>query len=422
MKCFSNIQFLLVFIILLVFLCSCGYPSIESDLNVHQEDSVLPQPNRSDIQFLTKEQMLVDYDYMWSILESNFPYWKYAEQYGRITIEEKEKIKTTYRDKINNLVQFDDGICLYLGNTPFPPEEVFYHIMTSCLQEFNGFGHLRTVSDVVYFSGHMDSPIISDTSDRFYSTLRLSSSTNENASTTYSFQDTEQWVSLLYKNNIPIIQLSSFSLTSANEEFRQIISEEIEQICHSVKNHPHVIIDIRGNSGGSSHLWQHCMRELFAGKDKPYTVRASIPLSQLSYFKEKNQESSYRIIGQDDSLVELEMYVDGTISSFNDPYEGSIWLLVDEAVFSSSELLTRWAKAVDAATVIGETTGGSGGYGVSPVLRSYQLPNSGLIIQSEWVIYYNGDGSINQLIGTEPDVFSEEALETCLKMIENGDF
>ncbi|MCT4629484.1 S41 family peptidase [Winogradskyella sp.] len=107
--------------------------------------------------------------------------------------------------------------------------------------------------------------------------------------------------------------------------------------------------------------------------------------------------------------------------STNKAYSGKIYLLVDEAVFSSSEALAFFCKATNFATVVGETTSGNG-VGTDPLLIT--LHHSGVVIRFTREMGLNLDGSANEKTKTEPDVLIKasnkiERRNILLKQIEH---
>ncbi len=99
------------------------------------------------------------------------------------------------------------------------------------------------------------------------------------------------------------------------------------------------------------------------------------------------------------------------------PYGGTIWVLVDDTVYSSSENFVMFCKNTGFATLIGTTTGGDGGI-ADPLLAA--LPNSGLIVRFSVFYRLNGDGNGNEANGTKPDIVlseHEDALKKCLEQI-----
>ena len=81
-------------------------------------------------------------------------------------------------------------------------------------------------------------------------------------------------------------------------------------------------------------------------------------------------------------------------------FKGNIYLLVDEAVYSSSESFSIFCKDSGFATLIGERTGGDGG-GMDPVL--FNLKNSGLIVRMSAHMYLTEQGICNEEFKTTPD-------------------
>ena len=99
-------------------------------------------------------------------------------------------------------------------------------------------------------------------------------------------------------------------------------------------------------------------------------------------------------------------------------FDGRLWLLVDENVWSAAEGFTIFCKSTGFATVIGERTGGGG---KSEVPIAFPLPNSGLLVLFEDVLGFNDDGTCNAFVGTTPDIEvadPDDALEVCLDVIE----
>lgn len=82
-------------------------------------------------------------------------------------------------------------------------------------------------------------------------------------------------------------------------------------------------------------------------------------------------------------------------------FNGKIYLLVDNCVYSASESFAAFCKESGFATLVGETTSGDG-IGIDPLL--FHLPNSGLVIRFSSTLGLNGDFTINEEVKTVPDV------------------
>ena len=96
-------------------------------------------------------------------------------------------------------------------------------------------------------------------------------------------------------------------------------------------------------------------------------------------------------------------------------FSGRIYLLVDREVYSAAEALAAFAKATGWATIVGPGTGGSG-IGGEPVYVS--LPNSRLVVKSILTVGLNPDGTVNQLVGTTPDVYVDYTREDFLALVD----
>ena len=82
-----------------------------------------------------------------------------------------------------------------------------------------------------------------------------------------------------------------------------------------------------------------------------------------------------------DIMTDFSEFMESTVvieSDNKSKFKGNIYLLVDDAVYSSSESFSIFCKDSGFATLIGEKTGGDGG-GIDPIL--FDLENSVLIIR-----------------------------------------
>lgn len=99
-------------------------------------------------------------------------------------------------------------------------------------------------------------------------------------------------------------------------------------------------------------------------------------------------------------------------------FNGEIFLLIDEGVYSAADNLAYLCKARGFATLVGRTTGGDG-TGIAPM--EVKLSNSGLLFRFSPTTGLNLDGTSNVEIGTSPDIAcdkNEDPLYKCLEIIE----
>ena len=83
-------------------------------------------------------------------------------------------------------------------------------------------------------------------------------------------------------------------------------------------------------------------------------------------------------------------------------FHGDIYVLIDGGSGSATDQYANDIKRTGYATLVGQSTNGSiGGYFVPVTVR---LPASGMIFLLQTDLFLNPDGSINELVGTRPDV------------------
>ena len=240
---------------------------------------------------------------------------------------------------------------------------------------------------------------------------------------------------------------------------------ELLTFYREIQNYDHLIIDIRGNGGGNLNFPRMLiMYPLWVDRDN----MPDMPLFSLHvnserghalagyHFTETERGRTSQFVPQSDEVLTikkiLEIYqlpylhqdclqnlshgmrlntsLNNITRPFRDrealgsvspiPFEGQIWLLVDDENFSSSAMFARQAKHMGFATLVGEQIGGM--Y-TSTVLSFFSLPNSGIVLQ--WDIDYLVDeyGRALNEFPTKPHHFNRpgmDALETTLALIAEG--
>jgi hypothetical protein len=200
------------------------------------------------------------------------------------------------------------------------------------------------------------------------------------------------------------------------------------------ENYEYLIIDIRGNTGGSYQSWldaivkplisEDTLHEYYlAYRNNPYILsfhegwlneRAPVP---KEHFKELPPEAKT----QDYIIYNFSTtYTPTRQISFN----GQIILLTDRTVYSAAEGFTNFCKQTGFATIIGTTSGGDGFF-VWPVY--VVLPHSKLVITMTSSMSLDSRGRANEETRTIPDIIKEtlitdhtQLIEYTLGLIEQG--
>lgn len=381
---------------------------------------------------LTAEDKLSDFDELCCILDESYPFWAEVNRAGI----DKETVYSTYRVSI--------------GKTQTDIE--FFKEINNFLNEFQGFGHLSVLDGYMY-RVYVDTLIASNgmlteqetqaiaplvdvltnsitqntyshldqSHAGFRSTIGLKEEYQNMKMTGDTVEESSLLTKILDSEKVAYIKIQSFELTNYQED-KAVLADFFA----AIKDIPNLIIDIRGNKGGSDLYWEDLLVE-------PNATRTL--LSERYYlFNSNNTTSTYIlangiVVENFDSLQDpilsdnVNTFSNYTVDAIEfeaaeNPYNGKIWILVDDDVYSASENFVMFCKNTGFATLVGTATGGDGGI-ADPILVS--LPNSGLIVRFSMFYGLNPDGSGNEANGTVPDVAileNEDALDKCLALIE----
>lgn len=383
---------------------------------------------------LTAEQKLSDFDTLCEILDISYPFWGEVEQAGI----DREIVYNTYRTNIENT---DTDI-------------EFFKEIGNFLNEFDGFGHLSALDGYMYgiymdtisesnrvlsakekqgiepLRKVLENPVSQNTYhllDQSHSGFRsiiglkeeYESADTENTEHTTK---TSELVTSIYDERTAYIKIDSFELTNYQKD-----KEILESFFEEITDIPNLIIDLRDNSGGSDLYW----RDLIV---KP-NAKGNMTSERYFLFNKSEITDNY-VSALEISESEIDELPELLLSQYKNcfthyttdtdifevaesPYSGTIWVLIDDTVYSSSENFVMFCKNTGFATLVGTPTNGDGGM-ADPLLVS--LPNSGLIVRFSMFYGLNGDGSGNEANGTKPDIIiseNEDALTKCLEQIDN---
>lgn len=381
---------------------------------------------------LTMEQKLQDYEELCSILDTSYPFWKESEDAGI----DKEALYAEYREYIQKTKNDID----------------FFKEINYFLKELKGFGHL-TVLDGYRYRQYLTALNASDVlSEKQKENIKLLESVlyNPVSITTYGLLDqshtgfrsikglkSDYNETVQDEDNSQMLPLEADIQPGIGYAYVKVDSFALERypmdkifftnLFLEIHDIPNLIIDLRENSGGSDLYWQDFLV-------KP-NARESLFSQRVFLFNDSEYNREYF---SDNGLhfepikTAPELYASKYRSRFthytvdttsfeksDNPYEGKIWILTSEKVYSASENFVMFCKNTGFAYLVGTPTGGDGGM-LDPMLLS--LPNSGLIVRFSPLYGTNSDGEGNEACGTSPDILiseEEDAFEKCKSMINN---
>ncbi|MGL5754615.1 MAG: S41 family peptidase [Paraclostridium sp.] len=221
------------------------------------------------------------------------------------------------------------------------------------------------------------------------------------------------------KDEVGYIYLPSMvSRNGSTKKDLKIIGNYID----TLDNYKALIIDIRGNLGGSDTYWEGVVSKLIEEDTniggyrlyrnnskviKRYTKVRKLklePIEKINLDIENDDMKSY--INNFTDFEKISYSIKSTKSS---KFKGNIYVLIDKKVYSSAEAFSMFCKENKFATLVGETTGGDGG-GIDPVL--FKLKNSGLVARMASCMYLNNKGVCDEEFKTVPDFKMKNCTRT----------
>lgn len=230
----------------------------------------------------------------------------------------------------------------------------------------------------------------------------------------------------IIKDKLAYIRISSLIGMEYINQDRDIVINYLNEI----KDYPFLIIDIRDNGGGDSYYWAGFLLPNIIDKKyetKNYLLIKSGELNKKIFeqfnfnkdvktFLDKSSFSSdvKDILKDFDGYLAFDSIIEPSEDSIH--YKGKIYLLVDNGVYSSAEMLASFCKETKLATLVGSRTGGDG-IGFDPM--QVDLPNTAFVLRFSNNMGITESGSINELDQTVPDIIVQESEEDKTGSLEN---
>lgn len=355
--------------------------------------SIVGTYSYSETKQLTKKEKVEDFNYMYNTIKNGYPYLGVSKRCHNLDWLVKKDIYMKRIENTKNDEEFMEELSLILGELGNRHTELInnrnrYKLFKKAYSKNNWYEFLddeKVVNRYKYIQNKIKIP----------KNILLKK---------------ELILKDVVNGEIGYIYLPS--MASKNGSIKKelgIISDYID----TLNNHKALIIDIRGNKGGSDSYWKGIVSKLIDNDIeingyriyrndcevvKDYTEKRERKLSSIKNLPKNVVENAPKEIVRSFSDFEHVHYI--IKSDKNTSFKGNIYLLTDESVYSSSETFAMFCKDYKFATIIGQTTGGDGG-GLDPIL--IKLRNSGLVFRMASGMYLNKYGICNEEYKTIPD-------------------
>lgn len=189
-------------------------------------------------------------------------------------------------------------------------------------------------------------------------------------------------VSFFDSENVAYFVYPSFIYNKNEKKKIDGIFEEIR-----AKGSKELIIDIRGNGGGNSRIGDYIFNHLYDRKFRQFSnMRVKLSAEILSS-KDENLVGAIPDDIDAEGLIITWQFEESVYPEPRSPFEGRVFLLVDNGTFSSATAFTALIRDYGVGTILGYETGGV------PTCFGDQYPfvlkNSGISCHVSWKQFFN---------------------------------
>lgn len=386
-------------------------------------------------QRFTMEQKLNDFEYMYKVLNENYPYFginkrKHNTDWLANKDNYIEKIKQTKTDREYFNTLSDALADLHSGHADFWPTLNYEYAMqcyTNAVKSYSWFNNWIREMQMPSVRDHQPYWSSMLNQEKAPETIESKTRTAQNGTVQKKLGYYPFYTNIIEQNKIAYLKISTFAI---DYNSTTCFGDSIRNFLLNVKDYPNIIIDIQGNGGGDSRFWSDSIvpyllnktqkeHSIIAQKNGKYVYDFNNWMLKQTRLKSYNhlpnkvncppelKSENYRFLFAQSAIVPKKPV----------GFKGKIYLLVDKVVYSSSEQFAVFAKNTKWATVVGENTGGDG-IGSNSIVVA--LPETGLIFRFPSNMGLNADGSSNYEFGTAPDIKIEavDANERLNKLVQ----
>lgn len=422
MKKNAIISFCLIILLLLVSIFSYN-----NYINTKTND--IRTINLKDLEYkefnLSKDDYIEDFNFAYTTLKEHYPFFEVNKKlYGIDWLANKEKYEAYIAESKNDADFFTRMTYvlaeLHNGHTHLMPEDFAMH-MYMTYYTFPNSSWRHYIAEMYEKDNVRRRYNINNETVKKYvaENMKRDDEVNKNYSKNLITKN-------IIKDKLAYIKIKSL----IGEQYINQDKDIVINYLNEIKDYPFLIIDIRGNGGGDSRYWQNFLLPKII--DKKYETKDYLFIKSGELYKKIFEQMHFNkdvktfldnsSFSRDvkDILKDFDGYSDGgnIIEPSDDSinFKGKIYLLVDNGVYSSAEMLASFCKETKLATLVGSRTAGDG-IGVDPV--QVDLPNTAFVMRFSNVMGVTESGSINELDQTVPDIIVQECEEDKTGYLEN---
>ncbi len=377
--------------------------------------------NNGELKDLTVEEKIEDFNYMYEILKENYShFYEIEKMYGYDWLSRKEEFEKEIRETKDNMdfyycmqkiliTELHDDHTLILDPS-------YYNTYLDVMKVYeDGYEAFKPFEEMFKKAGKKYEAWYQLFQEKYPDVYR-----NENVDLASQHKPKDNIRTyIIEEEKIAYLKIQSFFIDYGNKEKGyENEKNKIINFLNDIKDYPYLIIDITGNGGGSSKYWIESLVNPLLNKDMKDINYEAINIVRGGDYTMKYFEYHFPEIKQN-SIEKLDFYnsipkevkdnfkyyiktgMQEELKERNSiGFNGKIYLIIDEYVFSAADEFARFCKQSNFATLVGTRTTGSGGNNT----MFMTLPNSGLMLRFEGEMLLNKDGTSQYETGTIPDI------------------